>query len=319
MKDTLNNELIKAMRERLPEEVNLANQIMDIISIGKEAVYRRLRGEVPFTFYEVSLIAQQLGLSLDLIVGANTPGSTICRLNLLHSPDPLENYVVLLNRYINGLNYVKDEPEGILHLATNVIPFIFYAPYRNITKFRVCRWIHQTNGMKPVVPMGEFVYPDKVVELHTRIVNLVRTIPAIYTIWDTHIFKSLVNEIKYFSGLNVLSEADRIALKNELLQLLDELETVAAKGAFSNGQKVFIYLSNINFESSYGLLEKKNYQVSLYNLYAIHMMDSQHPDICRVQKEWIVSLRRYSTLISQSGEIQRMIFFNEQREIINTL
>ena len=55
MKDALNNGLIKAMREHLPEETNLANYIMDIISIGKEAVYRRLRGEVPFTFYEVSL------------------------------------------------------------------------------------------------------------------------------------------------------------------------------------------------------------------------------------------------------------------------
>lgn len=44
MKDALNNGLIKAMREHLPEETNLANYIMDIISIGKEAVYRRLRG-----------------------------------------------------------------------------------------------------------------------------------------------------------------------------------------------------------------------------------------------------------------------------------
>ncbi|MCC8143284.1 MAG: hypothetical protein LUD02_12515 [Tannerellaceae bacterium] len=101
--------------------------------------------------------------------------------------------------------------------------------------------------------------------------------------------------------------------------MLDELEVVAAKGTFNNGKKVSIYLSNIDFESSYSLVEKRNFQPSLYNLYAIHMMDSQHPDICRVQKEWILSLRRYSTLISQSGEIQRMIFFNKQREIINTL
>ena len=43
MKDALNNGLIKAMREHLPEETNLANYIMDIISIGKEAVYRRFR------------------------------------------------------------------------------------------------------------------------------------------------------------------------------------------------------------------------------------------------------------------------------------
>lgn len=38
MKDALNNGLIKAMREHLPEETNLANYIMDIISIGKEGL-----------------------------------------------------------------------------------------------------------------------------------------------------------------------------------------------------------------------------------------------------------------------------------------
>ena len=48
-------------------------------------------------------------------------------------------------------------------------------------------------------------------------------------------------------------------------------------------------------------------------------MDSQHQEVCRDLKEWIQSLKRYSTLISQSGEIQRMIFFTKQREIVDTL
>lgn len=51
MKDALNNGLIKAMREHLPEETNLANYIMDVISIGKEAVYRRLRGRGSVYFF----------------------------------------------------------------------------------------------------------------------------------------------------------------------------------------------------------------------------------------------------------------------------
>lgn len=86
MKDALNNGLIKAMREHLPEETNLANYIMDIISIGKEAVYRRLRGEVPFTFYEVSLLSQSLGISLDQIVGTNRAEGAVFNLNVADAP-----------------------------------------------------------------------------------------------------------------------------------------------------------------------------------------------------------------------------------------
>lgn len=87
-------------------------------------------------------------------------------------------------------------------------------------------------------------------------------------------------------------------------------------GEFSNGKQAYLYLSNINFEATYSFVEKGSFQLSMYRLYAINYMDSQHPEICRAQKEWIQSLKRYSTLISQSGEIQRMIYFTKQREIV---
>ena len=42
----------------------LADMLMDTLYIGKEAVYRRLRGEVPFTLQESALISRKLGISL---------------------------------------------------------------------------------------------------------------------------------------------------------------------------------------------------------------------------------------------------------------
>ena len=50
-----NSELIKAMNEKLPNGTNLANTLIDMLYLGKEAVYRRLRGEVPFTLAEADL------------------------------------------------------------------------------------------------------------------------------------------------------------------------------------------------------------------------------------------------------------------------
>ena len=50
--DLLNNNLIEALKMKIPDGANLANELMDVLYIGKEAVYRRLRGEVPFTLAE---------------------------------------------------------------------------------------------------------------------------------------------------------------------------------------------------------------------------------------------------------------------------
>ncbi|WP_455640413.1 hypothetical protein [Parabacteroides sp.] len=319
MKDALNNGLIKAMREHLPEDTNLANYIMDIISIGKEAVYRRLRGEVPFTFYEVSLLSQSLGLSLDQIVGTNRSEGAIFNLNVSNGTNQMDKYHDILKRYSKLFNFVKDDPNAVLSAACNIVPFTFYSPYERLTKFRLCRWMHQNNGMKITAGMSDIIVPEKILESQRRLMQETRLLPNSYTILDNNVFQALVREIKYFAGLNMLTDEDIEVMKQELHHLLDEMEQIAAKGEYPNGNKVYLYLSNINFEATYTFLEKGTFQLCMFRLYAINYMDSQHPEICRAQKEWIQSLKRYSTLISQSGEIQRMIFFTKQREIVDTL
>lgn len=98
MKNEMVNELIGVMRERIPKGSNLANSLMEILCMGKEAIYRRLRGEVAFTFEEVSLISQHLGISLDKIVGRRMLNDTMFDLNLLHTGDPIESYYEILVR-----------------------------------------------------------------------------------------------------------------------------------------------------------------------------------------------------------------------------
>ena len=72
-----NSELIKAMNEKLPNGTNLANTLIDMLYLGKEAVYRRLRGEVPFTLAEAAAISQKMGVSLDKLAGTNVDSNAI--------------------------------------------------------------------------------------------------------------------------------------------------------------------------------------------------------------------------------------------------
>lgn len=67
--DKLNIGLIEAIKKKIPSKGSIANLLMDILYIGKEAIYRRLRGEVPFTFAEAAIISRKLEISLDDIIG----------------------------------------------------------------------------------------------------------------------------------------------------------------------------------------------------------------------------------------------------------
>ena len=65
MNNALKDGLIRAMKDKMPGGNNLASALTEILCIGKEAVYRRLRGEVAFTFNEAAVISRELGISLD--------------------------------------------------------------------------------------------------------------------------------------------------------------------------------------------------------------------------------------------------------------
>lgn len=105
MKNKIVNELITAMKARVPEKQNLAGYLADTLCMGKEAVYRRLRGEVSFTLEEVALISRRLGISIDQIIGNHLSDRVTFDLNLLKSSDSMEGYYEIIHRYLQIFDY----------------------------------------------------------------------------------------------------------------------------------------------------------------------------------------------------------------------
>ena len=69
IKSYIVKELINEMKDRMPQDQSLASYLINTLCIGKEAAYRRLRGEVAFTLDEIAIISCNLGISIDQIIG----------------------------------------------------------------------------------------------------------------------------------------------------------------------------------------------------------------------------------------------------------
>ncbi len=316
MKDRLSDKLISAIEESMPPRTNLAGYLTKELFISKEAAYRRLRGDVPFTLEEASIIANKLNISLDKLSGNDNSGAII-NMSLIKHQNSLENYDETIVRFLNITEQLQGDPSAQLHWATNMIPFILCEPYMYITKFRIARWLHQSNNITGT--LSDIEINKKTLLLQSEVATRFRNIPVSLYIWDTEIISSFIKQVQLFSNLRILVKEDIYKIKEELYALIDDMEKIAADGCFNNGGRAYIHLSNINLEASYGYIESDSIQISTIRIYAINIIDSRHPDICRLQKEWIHSLRRYSTLITESSEMERLKFFNKQREYVNNL
>lgn len=314
-----NSELIKAMKEKIPSGVYLANTLIDMLYLGKEAVYRRLRGEVPFTLAEAAIISQKMGVSLDKLVGTNMNANAIFDLNIVRQNDPLETYYSIVDNYVRIFREIKDDPMSELCTSSNMIPQTFYLKYELLSKFRMFKWLYQFEKIDIDNHFEDIEMVDKLLERQREFVRESQEFNRTEYIWDDQLFVYLINDIKYFASVHLISHEYVQKLKKELLQLLDELEEIATRGTFKTGKEVSIYIANVNFEATYSYIASSSYHVSLIRVFAINSFASHDEAVFKSVKEWIHSLKKFSTLISQSGEMQRIKFFKTQREIIEGL
>ena len=317
--EKLNTSLINAIKEKLPDGVNVANTLMDILYLGKEAIYRRLRGEVPFTLAEAATISQKLGVSIDRLIGTNFSGNSLFDLNLVHYKDPIETYYSIVNTYVDIFRNMRNDPESELGTASNIIPQTFYLKYEYLSKFRLFKWIYQHEKIDFSKCFEEMKMSDKLLQKQREFVSESQHIQSTCYIWDSSMFSDLVNDIKYFTSIRLISEENEHKLKEELLLLVDELEEIATKGKFTTGKDVQIYISHINFEATYSYIQTQYEHLSLIRIFSINSITSRDTEVFESLKDWIMSLKKFSTLITQSGEMQRIQFFVKQREIINSL
>lgn len=160
-KNYIVKELINKMKERIPKGHNLANYLTDTLYMGKEAVYRRLRGEVAFTFDEIAIISHNLGISIDQIIGNHLSNRVTFDLNLLHSPSLIESYHEIVERYLRIFYLVNEDQNSELYSATGTIPFTLYSSYEYLSKFRISRWIYQNGKMKTPNSLSDMQVPEK--------------------------------------------------------------------------------------------------------------------------------------------------------------
>lgn len=167
MTNNPNANLIEAMKEKLPLKGQLADMLMDTLYIGKEAVYRRLRGEVPFTLQESALISRKLGISLDKVIGLSFKSNAMFNINIVDYDNPFESYYNILEKYVSLINMMPDDPNSVMGTSANIIPQTLYLKHELLAKFRLFKWMYQNK----YIDCKSF----EELEIPTKLINIQKT------------------------------------------------------------------------------------------------------------------------------------------------
>ena len=319
MSNKIQDVLIAKIRESVSEDTNLTNYLSDMLNIGRESVYRRLRGEINFTFEEVAILSSNLGFSIDNMIGVKKGANALFNIHMLQKMDYLDIYVNKMLEYGTLFRESSAQMQTRARISANTLPYFFHISYEALSKLRIYKWLYQNQKIKPGDKYTDFLVPKRVLDTHKTFHKDIQTVPNITMIMDNNVFWSVTKDIEYFLKRNLLSEDDLSTLKQEMHRMVDALEKMATEEVCGNGVEVEMYISAVDLEASYLHYEYGENQFLQVRVYSISAIDSFDPEICRIQKQWMESQKRFSVLISGSGEMQRFEYMNKQREYIDNI
>lgn len=317
--------LISLIQENTTSTVLPAAFLAEVLSMGKEAAYRRLRGDVPFTFDEMIKISQRLEVSLDEIANPslliNRSKWATINLDTLYPymPNYTKQYYENIIRFKEMYQEMTESTSSLLRYAEESIPFSIILKYKKLSLFNHYKWMYLTQKSSRAFTFGQMTLPADLLDLEKQFIESSLKIPRTLFLLDRNIFLDLVNDINYFFNEGLVSKEELLDLKTELLKMTVYIEELAKTGIYQTGNEINIYLANVNIGSSYAHIEYEETEYAVNILYFLEIVVYQNSKICQKQKNWIDLLKRFSTHITQTGEKERFEFFTKQREMIENL
>jgi len=310
---------IEYLYEKYPKKAQLAEEMINLLCIEREAAYRRLRKEVVFPAHEIVKIASAWNISLDEIVGINS-GLVPFQLQPLNYLEPSKKEMINLQKRVKAIEHLNNTTNSEYMEVCNKIPRPIYINSMTLYRFKIFKWAYQYNIDEVYRPYSKIIIPEKICQQFEKYHKSIKNTTTSSFILDQMIFEHFVYDVKYFHSILLITDEEKELLKERLHFTLDYLNEIANKGCYPDTQKkVNIYISqlNINTNYSYYFTEKlKSCRIHAFGKF----------DICSYDTNMVANFRNWSNLnkraavqISETNEKNRIDFFSKQRKLIDSL
>jgi len=304
----------------IPSHVKPIEYLMEALDISRESVYRRIRGDISFNIEEITKLSIALGFSIDELIVTDMPSRFILDMNLANSQDPSGFFITIFQHYCHDLfdntSFAK-ETESIMIL--NHVPAQFNVYFNHLFKFSYYRWMHQNQETSLKYFYSDVTLPEQLLALQQKVIENSKKIRTNTLILDSNVFLNLIREVQYYYKRKLIKENEFALLIDDLQGLIGMVESIAQTGFLTSEARFNLYLSSLNVESCSQYIRCDNQVKSQFYINSMEPVTISNPNLCAVHKKWLDSMRKYSTLITQSNEILQVRYFNRQRNYIEEL
>lgn len=305
----LHKRLVSRLREKVKGKGVLVQELMDLLEISQDTVYRRLRGASEFTINELYKISRKFDLSIDAIFNSNIP-STNFRFNQLYGKDDnFMPYIANLTKQMEQLSKSK----GTLTFVSSELPISQSFQNQGLREFKIYYW--QKVVLNRIALKG--VKFDQNFGLGININEYVDSLMHSYAnmnkveIWTEETIDDTIRQILYCRDSGLL-DADMIQLVCEsTLAMLDRLESeLEMQSEVDNPHRLTFYVSSVELGNNVILMNFNSHRSAYVKFNTFNTVATSSDDFCNEIELMIKSNLTKCVDISGKSDIYRHRFFN---------
>lgn len=197
--------LIDIISQHVPEGEKLVDFLSQLICLGKEASYRRIRGEVEFTLSEIVTITKQLNINLTSLIISDGGEKVVFNLRLYNEINPIDNYIKNLEGNLTIFEGFPSKKETSYYTVNRSIPYLLTFDYPYLKKLEYLK--SQFNqGLGQPIPLSHITLPNTLFKTQEKYWNVIKQFQLV-CILDPNMLTSMINDILFFFKLGIFLKA----------------------------------------------------------------------------------------------------------------
>lgn len=324
MAATLQQQFLERILQRFPKKSAAVDELSDIMGIGKDAVYRRLRGDTLLTPDEMAMLSRKFNVSLDAMVFEESD-TVFMQFNAFTKES--NNFEEFLSGFMAEMEKASDLPEYQFYYASVELPMFQSLFFPELIGFKMYIWgrtVLDFDYMQKTLFSFDLL-PPPLLELINKMLKLYINLPST-ELWSQNIIDNTLNQIEYhLSSGSFQDSEDALILCEKLTELTYHMQKMAEHGKKmalnvnpegAAGAEFALYHNEMIHTNNTIMATTTEGKVMYTTLSNPNFLKSTDRRMCKFIDDWFKTVIVKASSISKQSERNREWFFNRLRKKI---
>ncbi|WP_029905093.1 hypothetical protein [Prevotella sp. 10(H)] len=285
---------------------------MKELDIGRVSAYRRLNGEIPFTFNEIIQLARTLKFSIDDELFLDPKSKCIIDHGDYYTD---KSEVIIIKNLQRFLDYVPADnkvDKRCIIIVANYLWFLYTLHFDYLFKFYYFKITQQNDISSLKKRMGDVMISESLNKLRMEVnftknmTNTERTF-----IFDRYIYFNTLSDIQYYYRRGLINDEELELIICDFKKLLYYIEGEVIEKKF-NGEKNHYYISQKNIYTNTASVKRDDKLYCFFYQTPIIPLTCYNDQMCHFHRDYLESFKKQSYFISGSCEDVQIQFFEDQ-------